>query len=102
MTWAPLLLADPSPLLRLKVLRELLHYPADDPEVRELETLGPSAPLALRLLSAQQPDGSWRRGLQDDTSASTPVLATTLALMRLGYLGLTNEHPAVKRGAEDL
>src|SRR5512146_1139814 len=100
MTWAPLLLADPSPLLRLRVLLDLLHYPADDPEVRELEALGPADPLVTRLLAGQQPDGSWRRGLQDDTSASTPVLATALALMRLGYLGLTIDHPDVRRGAE--
>jgi hypothetical protein len=102
MTWAPLLLADPSPLLRLRVLRDLLNTPADDPEVRELEALGPADPLAARLLAGQQSDGSWKRGLQDDTSASTPLLATALALMRLGYLGFTSAHPAVRRGAEYL
>ena len=31
--WAPLLLADPSPSLRLLVLRELLNRPESDPEV---------------------------------------------------------------------
>jgi len=102
MTWAPLLLADPSPVLRLRVLRDLLHRPADDAEVRELTGLSASDPLLARLLADQQPDGSWRRGLQDDTSASTPVLATALALMRLGYLGLDSSHGAVQRGAEYL
>ena len=112
MTWAPLLLADPSPLLRLRVLRDLLGRAADDAEVRELTELSAADPLVLRLLADQQPDGSWRRGLQDDTSASTPVLATALALMRLGYLGLDAEHGvlqhgvlkhgAVQRGAEFL
>lgn len=102
MTWAPLLLADPSPLLRLRVLRDLLHRPAEDVEVRELTGLSASDPLVARLLADQQPDGSWPRGLQDDTSASTPVLATALALMRLGYLGLDATHGAVRRGAEYL
>ena len=36
MTWAALLLADPSPCLRRLVLRDLLGRQADDPEVREL------------------------------------------------------------------
>ncbi len=102
MTWAPLLLADPSPLFRLRVLRDLLNRPTNDPEVLELTALGAADPLVLHLLENQQADGSWRRGLTDDTSASSPVLATALALMRLGYLGLAAAHPAVQRGAEYL
>ena len=34
MTWAPLLLADPSPCLRWLVLTQLLARGEDDPEVR--------------------------------------------------------------------
>jgi hypothetical protein len=102
MTWAPLLLADPSPLLRLRVLRDLLGRPAEDAEARELSELSASDPLVQRLSVDQQPDGSWLRGLRDDTSSSTPVLATALALMRLGYLGLGSDHEVVQRGAEYL
>jgi hypothetical protein len=102
MTWSPLLLADPSPLLRLRVLRDLLHRQDNDPEVQELTILGSVDPLVTRLLEGQRPDGSWQRGLVDDTSASTPVLATALVLMRLGYLGLDKNHPAIRRGAEYL
>ncbi len=102
MTWAPLLLADPSPLLRLRVLRDLLGRPEEDEEVTELRDLSIVDPLALRLLKGQQANGSWVRGFTDDTSASSPVLATALALMRLGYLGFTADHPAVRRGAEYL
>jgi len=36
MTWVPLLLTDPSPNLRLLVLRELLNRPNNDNEVQEL------------------------------------------------------------------
>ena len=39
MTWAPLLLADPSPSLRLLVLRDLLDRPDFDNELRELQRL---------------------------------------------------------------
>jgi hypothetical protein len=102
MTWAPLLLADPSPLLRLRVLRDLLGRPEDDPEVGELAGLGDSDPLASAVLAGQGADGAWQRGLPGDTSSNGPVLATALALMRLGYLGLAAGHPAVLRGAEFL
>lgn len=102
MTWAPLLLADPSPILRLRVLRDLLHRPPADPEVLELSALSLSDPFVQRLLGLQAADGSWRGGFTGDTSASTPILATALALMRLGYLGFGSEHPAVRRGAEYL
>jgi hypothetical protein len=102
MTWAPLLLADPSPLLRLRVLRDGLDRPTDDDEVRELASLAGADPLAARLLDLQEPDGSWKSGLPDDTSASTRVLATALALMRLGYLGFDPGHLAIRRAAEYL
>ncbi len=102
MTWLPLLLADPSPRLRLRVLRDLLGRAKDDAEVLELAAIGKTDPLVVGLLSGQQADGSWPRGLSGDTSATTPVLATALALMRLGYLGLDSGHQAIRKGAEFL
>lgn len=100
MTWAPLLLADPSPCLRLLVLRELLGRPEGDPEVRELGGLRETAPLVSGLLELQETDGSWKMaGL---ASRGGRLRATALALMRLGYLGLGSDHPAVERGAEFL
>ncbi len=102
MTWAPLLLADSSPVLRLRVLCDLLGRPADDPEVLELSGLRQSDPLVQRLEVLQAPDGAWRSGFTGDTSASNPILATALALMRLGYLGFGPDHIPVQRGAEYL
>jgi hypothetical protein len=97
MTWIPLLLADPSPALRLLVLRELLGRPAADPEVLELAGLQGTDPLVADLLAQQEEDGSWR-----SAALSTPnpsLHATALALARLGYLGLGPDHAAVRRGA---
>jgi hypothetical protein len=102
MTWAPLLLADPSPLLRLRVLRSLLELPPDHPEILELSGLADVDPLAARLLAMQSADGSWKTGLTGDTAASNPVLATALVLMRLGFLGFDSSHPALRRAAEFL
>jgi hypothetical protein len=100
MTWVALLLADPSPSLRSLVLRELLGRPEDDPEVQELTGLRETEPLVADLLSLQEPDGSWSS--VEPASRGARLRATALALMRLGYLGLGPDHPAVAAGAEFL
>jgi hypothetical protein len=100
MTWIPLLLADPSPSLRLLVLRELLGRSADD-EVRELVTLREQDPIVQDLLALQAADGSWpARGNGGDGWKG--IRSTAQALIRLGYLGFDPEHHAVQRGAEYL
>jgi hypothetical protein len=91
MNWAIPLLADSSACLRLRVLRDLLARPDNDPEVRELDALRPSDPLAADLLGGQDADGSWPGG--------DKVRATAQALTRLGYLGFERAHPAIARGA---
>jgi hypothetical protein len=99
MTWTPLLLANPSPTLRLLVLRDLLGRPEDDKEVQELRKLQEEDPLVLRVLALQNPDGSWRGG-ETGGEILGKLRLTAQALMGLGYFGLGPEHPAVKRGAE--
>ena len=99
MTWVPLILADPSPSLRLLVLRDLLNCPDDDEEVRELEKLQEEDPLILKFLALQNEDGSWRGGEGGGTILGK-IRLTAQALMGLGYFGLGPEHSAVKRGTE--
>jgi hypothetical protein len=103
--WAPLLLADPSPCLRMLVLRELLGRPADDGEVTELAGLREGDPMVAGLLELQEADGSWQQ--TDPSVAGTSghgeaYVPTGRALTRLGYLGFGPEHPAVQGGAEYL
>ena len=102
MTWTPLLLADPSPCLRLLVLRELLHKLEEDPEVHELAVLRQADPLVTDLLALQNPDGSWKAGDLGSKISASSVLLTAQALMRLGYVSFGPDDPAVKRGAEYL
>jgi hypothetical protein len=102
-----LLLAGRSPCLRWLALGEWMggvnrsdSYPLNEDcpaEIDELAALRERDPLVAPLLAAQDPDGAWRRGdlaWQGDASR-----LTTLALMRLGYLGFGSEHPAVAAGA---
>ena len=102
MTWTALLMADSSPCLRSLVLRQLLNRGADDSEVCELLALRERDSLVADLLQMQEADGFWRRGDMAWSAFSEPVRATSLALMRLGYLGFEADHPAIRRGAEAL
>lgn len=92
--WVPLLLADPSPSLRLLVLRDLLGRGQEDPEVAELSALRKSERLVADLISRQQPDGSWR-----SPGRGGAIQSTAQAMLRLGYMGLRPEFPGIRRAA---
>ncbi|MFW9806812.1 MAG: hypothetical protein ACFFFK_08795, partial [Candidatus Thorarchaeota archaeon] len=102
MTWVPLLLADRSPSLRYLVLTDLLAREMDDSEVQELEGLRNDDPLITLLLSLQKEGGNWKDLDLAGYTIGGSIRATTAALMRLGYLGLKSDHPAIQRGAEYL
>ena len=102
MTWAPLLLADPSVCLRRLVLRELFQRPDSDPEVRELGDFRKSDPLVTSLLKLQRPDGSWGSGEIGAKGGVGHLQATALALSRLGYLGFDGKYPTVREAANFL
>lgn len=102
MIWLPLLLADPSPSLRLRVLRELLHKPADDPEVRELAVLQRDESLVKELSAAQSPDGGWDLERRPGSFPGGRVQAAAFSLMQLGHLGLDRACPLVERAARFL
>jgi len=98
-TWGALLLADPSPCLRWLVLTELLHRPEDDVEVRELADLRHSDGYVAQLTRLQRNDGSWRAIDVGSAGQSGELVATSYALMQLGYRGLNAQDPVVQKGA---
>lgn len=102
MTWIPLLLTDPSPCLRLRVLQDLLGRGDHDTEVRELAAMRDDDPPAAGLLACQGDDGSWSTSALEGNIPGGRLQATSQALTRLGYLGFGMTHPAVARGADYL
>lgn len=102
MTWIPLLLGDKSPSLRLLVLRELLDKDENNKEVQELHKLQNQDSLITDLLKFQQKDGSWNTVESLGLTMANPILNTTQALCKLGYLGLDKNHSAVQNAAEYL
>jgi hypothetical protein len=79
-----LLLCDPSPVLRHRVLTELLDVPADDPEVTDLAARRPAE---LAELVAAEPTG---------------LKEAAWLLCRLAYAGLDRRHPRVAELAEQV
>ena len=102
MTQIALLLADPSPCLRMLVLCELLQRTRDDAEVRELMALREQDPVAAEVLQSQDTDGSWSGSRLTWAAPVSTLHATSAALRRLGYLGFGPDHRAVQLGAEYL
>ncbi len=101
MTWIPLLLTDPSPNLRLLVLKKLLNRSEDDEEVRELLILRDKDPIVESLIKTQLHDGSWSSvDLSGKISNTGNLQATSQALVRLGYLGFDKDHKFVRKAAD--
>jgi hypothetical protein len=88
-----LLQGDPS--IRWRVLQSLTNATEQDValERRRVATDGWGA----RLLAAQDVDGGWGGGIY-----SPKWTSTTYTLLRLLWLGLPPEHPAVLQGCERL
>jgi len=95
-TWAPLLLADPSPILRLRVLQDLLGFGEDNVEVAELLAIKDTDRLVVKLIDEQSSDGSWKEG------AGGLLQTTAQGLLRLGYLGYGPDFRPVERAADFL
>jgi hypothetical protein len=79
-----LLLSDPSPVLRYRVLTELMDAEADDPEVRELDDRSTPDPRDLPTPAADDPK------------------ALAWALCRWAHHGFGGDHPEVATLAERL
>jgi hypothetical protein len=81
-----LLLCDPSPALRARVLRELLDVPRDDEELVDLVARRPSMPEVEQLLATESRD----------------LRTLSWTLCRLAHLGLDRAEPRVACLAEAL
>ncbi|MFX1480707.1 MAG: prenyltransferase/squalene oxidase repeat-containing protein [Promethearchaeota archaeon] len=101
MTWIPLLLTDPSPNLRLLVLKELLGRQDDDKEVQELLILREKDPLVDSLIKTQLPNGSWSSvDLTGKMSTTGNLQATSQALVRLSYFGFEKGNKVIQKAVD--
>ena len=95
------LLRDTDPSVRVRVLRDLLDRPADDPELvvasREVGTVG----WAARILDEQLSKGQWASPTTDGRGLYLPkYIASNWRLIVLAELGVRGSHPKVRRAVD--
>lgn len=95
-----LLAKDSDPSVRVRVLRDLLDRPADDPElVRAQRTIGRKG-WAAQILRDQHPSGQWiTRGGTAFELYRPKYVATNWRLIVLSDLGLTKKNSRVAKAA---
>ena len=92
----PWLLEPENPAVRCLTLRDLLARPANDPDVLQAQAAIPAYPPLAELLARQKPDGYW---VKRDYYLPKHY-GTFWVLCVLGDLGLTAEHPQIRKSCE--
>lgn len=100
--WKRKLRADPIPWLlegeasiRYFTLTEVLDRSEDDPKVVAAKKAIPGSPTVKAIVAAQHPDGYWERG---DSTYRPKYKSTLWQLTILSELGVSGDHPAVRKG----
>jgi hypothetical protein len=93
---AQVLASDPGPVVRHRLLRDVLGRPPEDGQLVSVrESLAQSR--WVRLLAAEQwEDGSWGRLHSQDSGARQKIPTTEVGVERSVALGLQAEHPILQ------
>ena len=93
MTWMTLLLADPSPSLRILVLKNLLNKDENDSEIKELREIQMEDQIIEKTLKTQLENGSWASKSTGTIATGGNLQLTSQILVKLAYLEFqpTNE-----------
>ena len=95
------LLEDADPSVTVRVLRDLLHRPEDDPELLAARRRVGHVGWAKQMLQEQLPAGQWASPGTDARSLYRPkYIATNWRLLVLAELGVPGTHPKVRRAVD--
>ncbi len=87
--------ANPGP--RLLALRELLHRPADDPEIAAAQRAAMESGPVPAILAAQNPEGWW---VKPGSGYGPKYTGTVWSVMFLAQLGADGRDPRVRAGCD--
>jgi hypothetical protein len=87
----------PGPVVRYRLLRDVLHRPPDDPEVAQARKHLDESRCVQELAAEQWPDGSWGRFHSMDTQRRQRIPTTEAGVERAQALGLDRSHPILER-----
>jgi hypothetical protein len=93
---------EPDPPVRVRLLRDVLGAPPDDPRLQSAREALDSSPHVRLLITGQREDGSWGRLHSRDTQASGSVPTTEWGVERALALGIDKDHPMLRRAADYL
>jgi len=91
---------EPDPPVRVRLLRDVLSAPPDDPRLQSAREALDNSPHVRHLIASQREDGSWGRLHSRDTRAGGSVPTTEWGVERAVALGVDRDHPML-RGAAD-
>jgi len=100
MTWIPLLLADPSPSLRILILKNLLDKDENDEEVIELREIQVKDPIIEKTLKLQRKNGSWTSKTTGSIAPGGDIQLTSQILVKLAYLEFPSTNQTIKKAVE--
>ncbi|MEW6242208.1 MAG: hypothetical protein AB1564_15505 [Chloroflexota bacterium] len=89
--------AYPDPAVRVRLLRDVLHFPPEDPQLIQARNDLYQSRWIEQLGSEQREDGSWGRFHSEDTKRRQSIPTTEFGVERAQALGLDDSHPIVSR-----
>ncbi len=95
-----LLAMDPSPIVRLRLLRDVLGPNLDQEEWRSLIEIVNQSPHVRLLADEQRGDGGWGAFHSRGSSVNRRIATTEIAVERAIHLGLDGEHPILERAKD--
>ncbi len=97
-----LLAMEPSPIVRLRLLRDVLGSNLDQGEWRSLIEIVNQSPHVRLLADEQRDDGGWGAFHSRRSSVKRRIATTEIAVERAIHLGLDGEHPILERAKDHI
>lgn len=85
---------DPGPVVRYRLLRDVLCRPADDPELVQTKARLDESHCVRELATEQWPDGGWGAFHSQDARRKQKIATTDVGVERALALGQDHSHPS--------
>lgn len=95
-----LLEMNPSPVVKLRLLRDVLHVPTDHAQLQSVSSLIDQSRQVQLLIEEQRNDGGWGAFHSRSSTSKQKTASTEVAVERAINLGLGQDHPTLERAKE--
>jgi hypothetical protein len=97
-----ILAGEPGPVVRCRLLREVLERAGDDPELLQAKAGLEASACVRELAREQRPDGGWGAFHSRSTKLKQKIASTEVGVERALALGLDANHPIVQKASRYL